>query len=238
MKKELTNTQLKLMAMLFMLLDHIGATIVITLYNQSAASAEGLEVYYILRLIGRLAFPLFCFLIAEGITHTHNLSKYTLRMLIFALISELPFNLMCEGRILAPETQNVFWTFTLFLSAMTVAQKTKLPAAPLAIVAAALAWYLQTDYHWMGVGLLYIMTAKDRRIQKISGVLFITWMSFRLFGNPALGGILAIAPCFCFVKLLDLYNGKRGTGIHKYMFYGFYPVHMLLLWLVTTWILA
>lgn len=95
-EKGLTNTQIKTVALFFMLIDHIGVSVV-SEFIKVDGSAEGLIAYYICRLFGRVAFPLFCFLITEGIVHTHSLGKYAMRMWLFAIISEVPFDLMGEG---------------------------------------------------------------------------------------------------------------------------------------------
>ena len=98
-KLETTSFSLHCMAMVFMLCDHLWGTIV-----------PGNDW---LTCIGRLAFPIFAFLIVEGYFHTGNLKRYTLRLLIFAVISEIPFNLMAGSRFVYPIHQNVLWTFLL-----------------------------------------------------------------------------------------------------------------------------
>lgn len=68
--------------------------------------------------LGRIAFPLFAFLLVEGFVHTGNRKKYAVRMLVFALISEVPFNLMMEHRLFGPFHQNVLWTFLIGIGMM------------------------------------------------------------------------------------------------------------------------
>ncbi|MGX8715219.1 MAG: TraX family protein [Lachnospiraceae bacterium] len=90
---------LKVFALVCMIIDHAGASI----WRYS-------EYYMTLRIIGRLAFPIYCFLIAEGYVHTGNVRKYALRMLVFAAVSEIPFNMTLYGRFFGSQHQNVFFT--------------------------------------------------------------------------------------------------------------------------------
>ena len=94
----LSSFALKCIALITMIIDHVGAI----LYPEAR----------VLRIIGRIAFPIYAFLVAEGFYHTKNVKKYMLRLLLFALVSEIPFDLALTGQILEFGHQNVF--FTLF----------------------------------------------------------------------------------------------------------------------------
>lgn len=98
--KGLDGGTLKLIAAALMLIDHVGAIL--------------LPETVILRCIGRLAFPIFAFFIAEGYAHTRSFGRYLLRMAIWAAVSEIPFNLEF-GHFFVPGRQNVLWTFCLAL---------------------------------------------------------------------------------------------------------------------------
>lgn len=235
-EKGLTNTQIKTVAMFFMLIDHIGVSVISEFIKQTDGSAEGLITYYICRLFGRIAFPLFCFLIAEGVVHTHHLGKYTMRMWLFAIISEVPFDLMGSGTVFSLQAQNVFWTFALFLTAIAVSQKWNQPVWPYVLAAAIATWILKTDYGWAGILLLYLMMCGNPVIRQTGGTILITDASVKLFQDPIIGMVMTVIPCVCFVSILCKYNGKRGRNVNKYLFYGFYPVHMLALWLCALWI--
>ena len=112
---DISSAGLHILAMVFMLCDHLWGTVV-----------PGNNW---LTCIGRLAFPIFAFLIVEGYSHTSNLKRYALRLLVFALISEIPFNLMMGGRIFFPIHQNVLWTFLIGLGLIHWNEKAK--TAPL-----------------------------------------------------------------------------------------------------------
>ena len=98
---EITSMALHIMAMVFMLCDHLWGTVV-----------PGNEW---LTCIGRIAFPIFAFMLVEGYFHTRNLKKYALRLLCFAVISEIPFNLMYISSPLYLLHQNVIWTLLIGL---------------------------------------------------------------------------------------------------------------------------
>lgn len=111
MKFEMTSFSLHVLAMTLMLCDHLWGT--------------GIIRNDVLMCIGRLSFPIFAFLIVEGYFHTKNLKKYVIRILLFALLSEIPFNLMTGGRIFYPVHQNVLWTFLISIAVMHINEKSK-----------------------------------------------------------------------------------------------------------------
>ena len=117
--KGLSGSTLKIIAVITMLTDHIGAGIlgrIITM--QGIYSGSVYNVYTVMRYIGRLAFPIFCFLLVEGFMHTHNVKKYASRLFVFALISEIPFDLFVSGRIVDTSAQNVYFTLLIGLICM------------------------------------------------------------------------------------------------------------------------
>ena len=177
-------------------------------------------LYWLMRKIGRLAFPIFCFLIAEGYQNTRSKGRYALRLLIFAILSEIPFNLMCGGDLLYRNSQNVF--FTLFLGLLLIHIFASLSSEfwkYLAMSAVCvLAYFLKADYGLNGV-LLVFMFHLFRNMPAVQP----------LFAYPLLSGeICAVAACIP----INLYNGKRGfikSSLLKIAFYVFYPAHILLL---------
>lgn len=131
-KGGINGSTVKIIAVLAMLIDHMAATLLIRYLasGMQAAQAAGTALawqqehailysaYYFMRDIGRLGFPIFCFLLAEGFQHTRNVKKYALRLGIFALISEFPFNLAICGQTFNINYQNVYFTLLLGLLAL------------------------------------------------------------------------------------------------------------------------
>lgn len=248
-KKGLSGSTLKLIAVITMLIDHIGAAILgrylmATGYMEIALSGEISSMiawlqeystlywsYTAMRMIGRIAFPIFCFLLIEGFQKTHDRKKYALRLFIFALVSELPFDLAFKARIFDMTYQNVFFTlffgFLALLAYDKISQKSwlekplgdkavrpLLSAAALAVCAAA-AELLRADYGALGVlmiTVLYVFRTKKPAMIAAGCVAF-AW---------ELTAPLAFIP-------IGFYNGKRGLKL-KYMFYLFYPLHLLILY--------
>jgi len=244
-KLTFSSFSLHLLAMLFMLLDHLGKSILLN--------------YNFLTYIGRLSFPLFAFLIVEGFFHTKNLTKYILRLLIFALISEIPFNLLINNTLLYPEHQNVLWTFLLSILCMTIFKKTKnmtndfkLAFYPLIIIFFfLLGMLLLVDYYGYGilVVVLFYFTKTKNNISKPKQLLiYLTQLLGLYLISSLIGGQLIFSfnlfglninfykqSLFIFSLLfIWLYNGKQGlyNKYIKYIYYFFYSLHMLILWLL------
>ncbi len=246
-KHGISGSTLKIIAVISMLIDHAAAAVIVRLiyacnaqmfatgtwimdrYNDSSL----FTAYYAMRNIGRIAFPIYCFLLVEGFQRTRNEMKYAARLAAFALVSEIPFDLAFNSTIYAFEYQNVFFTLLLGLLAMiemdTVGkhqwsekqfvQRTVvgLLDAGGILICAKTADFLNTDYHSIGVLCiiaLYLLR-KWKLPQAIVGALSFSWEF------PA---SLAFAPIY-------FYNGKRGLKM-KYFFYVFYPLHLLILYLI------
>ena len=175
-------------------------------------------------MIGRLAFPLFCFLLTEGFVHTGNIRKYLGRLFIFALISEVPFDWALHGKPFDWDAQNVFFTLFLGLFMLYLMQLCQIRQALQAVIflaAVALAVLLRTDYSGLGICFIFIFYQFYYR----------KWLKFGLFAAVSLivylqapqdyTSILAVLP-------MIFYNGKRGISC-KYFFYIFYPAHLTVL---------
>ncbi len=239
----LSGTALKTIACAAMLIDHIGAScieagILLPALAAGAASCGGIPVSTllaadrVLRYIGRLAFPIFCFLAVEGFLHTHDVKKYVRRLLLFGLVSEVPFDLAFFRTPFAPQHQNVYWTLALGVLAMAAIKHFEKPDGSaswqglLCVGACALTAFLaSTDYHAIGVLIicaLYMARAVRKRQCILGAVLF----AFELTAPLA------------FV-LVWFYNGQRGacSPLQKKAFYWFYPVHLAVLAMITNLVL-
>lgn len=225
----LSGSTLKLIAIITMFIDHVGAAVLARVLLQDGGSEMLYKVYYAMRDVGRIAFPIFCFLLVEGFEHTGNRKKYAVRLFAFALISEVPFDLAFSSRILEFGYQNVF--FTLFIGLVTimafhaVEEHTEwhpvlrsVLLAGTAFAGMGIAELLRTDYAAKGVLciLIFYLFRRMRGLQILAGCLFFCWWEL-----PALVAFIPIA----------FYNGKRGWNI-KYFFYLFYPVHLLVLYMI------
>ena len=231
--------ELKLLAMAFMLCDHMWATVI-----------HGNDW---LTCIGRLAFPIFAFQIAEGYARTSDRKAYRRRMLIWALISELPFNLMAGGGLINPFHQNVMFTFWIAMLVLERIDRTKqrggilgwLMAAGWLLAGYVLGFVTFVDYYGYGV-FLTVMFWLFRR-NKVHQFVFmalvnVLWMKglvypVMLFGHewliPQQGfAMLALIPIW-------LYNGEQGpyNKTIRRMCYAFYPVHSLILALIGMFVL-
>lgn len=214
LKKGFTGSDLKWIAIITMLIDHIGAVLFPDMHW--------------MRYVGRIAFPVFCFLLVEGFYHTANVKRYLFRLLLFALISEIPYNLAFYHTVWYPEKQNVFFTLAIGLSLLWFWNREREPIfkAGLLVIAMWLAEMLRTDYHGYGV-LLIVMFQIVRERNKIWMILCGGW-NFLWKSTIQYAGILAI-------PLIALYNGERGNSM-KYFFYVFYPLHLIILYLIKCYI--
>jgi hypothetical protein len=231
----MTSFHLKLIAVISMLLDHM----------QIAFPA----VFPIeFRLVGRLAFPLFAFLIAEGFRRTRSPEKFLLRLFLFALISEPFFDYFLSP---APNfwsvgflnNTNIFYTLFLGGAAVTTYRyvmnrhNVALLAVLPAVGFAALAVWLTVDYSWMGVAFifaLYITKKTPARLFVMAAMCLFLWsplLAYHFMGQPvrvAGNPQLMIAATLLSVPLAACFNGKRGPAV-KWFFYIFYPAHMAVL---------
>lgn len=224
----ISGNALKWIALVTMLIDHIGAVVVSRIMNLPQFDAElWRQIYSPLRSIGRVAFPIFLFLLVEGFLHTRNVGKYLGRLLIFAVISEIPFNLAIAGSLGSLKYQNVYWELALGLIVLwlvRIVEEKKLHFSLQIILklviltgGMVLAEVLALDYGMYGIFSVFVIyLARDNRLKQavLGGITF-------LWENPA---PLAFLPIFC-------YNGKRGRGL-KFAFYIFYPAHLLVLYLI------
>lgn len=231
---EFTSAGLHVLAMLLMLCDHLWYAVI-----------PGNDW---MTCIGRIAFPVFAFMIAEGCFYTRSLKRYARRLFLFAIVSEIPFNLMCGGGLFYPLHQNVLWTFWLGVCAIAINEKArKTGKLSLRIAAAAgtvmlgdvLGFLLMTDYY--GAGVLMVLAFYFFRGRKwwcclgqAAALVYLNAFVLRgfsyvveIFGTEILVprqalAILALIPIW-------MYRGKQGyhEKWFRYFCYWFYPAHLL-----------
>ena len=240
--KCLNSFALKLLAMLLMLCDHLWATVIPG--NQWLTE------------VGRLAFPIFAFQVAEGFARTHDRKKYLLRMFLFALVSEIPFNLLTYSSAVFPFHQNVMFTFCLAILLMMVMERAKprgtavfLAVSTLCVAAGyLLGMVTMVDYYGPGVvTVLVFYLFRDVPfgwLGELAGLVALHGFLLRgmeipvtLLGHtftfPEQGlAVLALLPIW-------LYNGRQGPHgkAVQYICYAFYPAHMLLLALLRMYVI-
>lgn len=230
---------LKIIAIICMTMDHVGVCIGTT-YVNGKYYLSGLmtyDTYSFLRTIGRIAFPIFCYLIVEGFFHTRDVLNYAVRLLIFALISQIPFSLMTRRDPL-DFSMNLNVYFTLFLGLVTIATidhfrklyKKNTINLPVLIILGAVtvlctttfAETIHSDYSSFGVMCIVLFYVfRDKPILLATGL----FLAIHFMSNPTeLYALIALIP-------IILHNHKKGPSI-KYTFYVYYPVHMLVLYFI------
>lgn len=217
----MSSFALKMIAIVTMLIDHIGVTLI----------PETSNAWWVFRIIGRISFPIFAFLIVEGFYHTRNVNKYLLRLGIFALVSEIPFDLAFYDSLGNLHHQNIFFTLflglgTIYLMSMIEHKFAKnllasnLLDAIVLILACVIAELLLVDYGLYGIIIIAAFYLFRNSKIMLALVMLIIFSSF-------MGGI-SIYAIFSLIFIF-LYNGKKGRDC-KYLLYGFYPVHLLILY--------
>ena len=244
LKRKFSQESLKMIACVTMLLDHIGAVIVLECFHQATGATKGiwLEAYNLLRTIGRLAFPIYCFLLVEGVCRTRNPKKYGLRLLIGMLLSEIPYDLAFYGRVNWQE-QSVMVTLLLGFVMLEIMKKCPkhllklLEVLPFAFAAEKLG----SDYGAMGILVIavfaFTQNLKYKHLWQFLGIWFIFSPNHLMMLNW-LGGIhwtIQELAVFAVVPIA-LYSGKKATNskLLQWVFYLFYPAHLLILYLIQT----
>lgn len=178
-----------------------------------------------MRCVGRLAFPIYCFLLTEGFRHSRNINHYLMRLLAFALVSELPYNLINSGKFICPEHQNVFFTLFLGLLMLYLLEWTESVTLKdfIVIASMAIAETFHFSYRYPGILMIYFFySLRDFTMFRDLSILAVNIRLFKA-GIQSYAG-LALIP-------VSFYNGKRGPSM-KYFFYAFYPIHLMVIWLV------
>jgi hypothetical protein len=211
-----------------MTIDHIGAVL--------------LPQYLILRVIGRVSFPIYCFLLVNGFLHTSSVKKYIIRLSIFAIISEIFFDKTFFGSFVYVNHQNVF--FTLLIGMVMLAGiewlRKKISCIAdksdggiiiisytlegiLVIIACATAYFFQTDYSFYGILMIYWFYAL--RFNKIIMGFFQAYTNLGMMGGIQGFACAALIPIY-------MYNGEKGNADYKWWFYIYYPLHLFVIGMI------
>ena len=241
-KRGLSQEGLKLIACITMLLDHIGIIFVLERF-QNATGADNrilLEVYETLRIIGRISFPVYCFLLVEGIFHTHDPKRYGFRLLICAVLAEMPYDLAFYGMV-SWKKQSVMVTLLLGLLMMEVMKRCPHLLQRLLVIIpfAYLAQQLHTDYGAKGILViaLFALTRKmpHKMLLHFLGIWCIFSVNDILAQNWQKLFSVAIQDWATLAAIpIALYDGRKATKnkLVQWAFYLFYPAHLLALYLI------
>lgn len=229
--KIINGSLLKIIAVVCMLIDHLAFLILphLELFSEPIGLfGKEFTIIKLGRLIGRVAFPIFAFLITEGFLHTKNHKKYGINLFAFALVSEIPYNLFLSGKIFNINSQNVYFTLFLGFLALYVLDNIKNDTEKAIYIfgIVVLSLVLKGDYGVKGVILILVLYLLKNQLP-LASVLSLGLLS---------GGVAA----WCAFLPINMYNGKRGFikgKATKYAFYAFYPVHLLILFAIKKFIL-
>lgn len=190
---------------------------------------------FITEYFGRISYPLFAFLLVEGYIHTSNLKKYYKRLIIFAIISQIPFMLF---RTLVGEFKmlNIMFTLLLGLLAITAYDKIKKEyiSFPICIFIILIANYIKVDYGWFGVTtILMLYIFRNSKILKSLSYFFVVIFYFYIMNLDFTDiDIIKLLGAYCLPIIpMVLYNGEKGKSL-KYFFYWFYPIHMVIFYVI------
>ncbi len=217
----MTSTVLKIIAAVAMLIDHAG----VILFPQ----------YRILRIIGRLAFPIYAYCIAEGFRYTKNRKKYFLRIFALGTLCQLVYTVVERDLYIG-----ILLTFSLSIAVMALADRfikerregklrRGLLFFPAVVAVYLLTHYVEVDYGYVGVMIPVIVSFfedKPKRLLVMGLMLLIlSFEQYTLGSTTQIWSLLALIP-------LALYNGKQGKYKMKNFFYIFYPAHLVFLYAI------
>ena len=222
-----SGAQLKYIAFLSMLIDHVNKALMYALLTENGFLRYVSDVFDIL---GRVAFPIFMFFLVEGFFKTGNRFKYLLNLIVFGIISEIPFDLFQSAVLFQPNSNNVMFTLALALVMIWVIDELKVPKSyiippvlwfPVSIIIVitvcllSMIWGLDYEYHGILIAYFFYIFRNNPILSIVGGYLSIIKTPWALLG----------------FGLTLTYNGKRGKQ-NKILNYLFYPVHLLILGLL------
>jgi len=221
----ITNYNLKIIAMVAMLIDHLSYIVV----------PSNTPLQWGIHLIGRIAAPIFAYLIAEGHHYTSNKKRYLLRLLIFAAISHLPYVLYFDINFW--QATSVIWSLAMGLVAL-IGATNKRYSLPVKIGIVAICCLLAYNANWNYIGVLWVVGFGLFRDNFRLQMIVFSLIGFIFYILP---GLIEVGPYVTYrfgillaIIFLSLYNGRLGkkTFVSKWSFYLFYPLHLILLYLL------
>lgn len=220
----MSNFVLKIIAMITMLCDHLGYAI----FGKFSS----------FNYIGRIAFPIFAFGISEGYHHTKSKKNYAMRLLMFAIVSQAPF-MWFSSMFRTDFSLNIFFTLLIGLIAIIGYEscKNKYVGMLLVVSLCLTADFLKTDYGYFGVLMIFIFHIfRDKKwLMYLSyiALCLVKYVPLYLLSNFNYAYILLCLWTIVPLLFIHLYNGKKGPNT-KYLLYGFYPVHLIILYTIRT----
>ena len=212
---------LKIIAIISMLFDHVGYTI----FNK----------FSFMNYIGRFAFPIFAFQLTEGYSHTKDLKNYFFRLFLFAIISQVPYMLFISSYTNS-FSFNILFTLILGLLAITVYENldNKYLGTFLVALCCIIAQSFYFDYGWFGIAIIFIFHIfKNKKWIMNLSFAIVTFINYFYKYIITFRYEYLFIILFCVLALIpiNLYNGKKGKDT-KYLLYIFYPLHLIILYLV------
>lgn len=203
---------LKMVAVITMLCSHVYQCLL-----------KGQNQWIWLDIIGRISFPIFCFVLVEGFCHTGNRKRYLLRLALWAVISECPYDMAFAGQWIYPEGQNVLFTMLLGMMMLILVERYKdWKAYGAVVVTMTVAWICKVDYGFYGIWLILVFYRLRGMKRELLYVLAGSCVaSTAIFSPIQIFSVLSL-------PFIGKYTGERGRS-WKYFFYCFYPLHLIVL---------
>lgn len=220
----LNGAKLKYIAFLSMLIDHVNNGVVTPLLDGKGVL---LHISNIFSILGRIAFPIFIFFIVEGFFKTRNRKKYLFNLVLFGIISEVPFDLFTSKVFYNPNWNNMMFTLALCLVTIWIIDEVK--------------DRINNRYLWYGLSLVIVMAfgllAMQLSLDYDYHAIILAYVFYIFYDRPVLGATIGyvsiIKELYSFLgfAMTITYNGKRGKQ-NKWINYFFYPVHLLILGII------
>ena len=226
-KFQINGAGLKYIAFISMFIDHFNKTIITPLLNYQEPLVT---ISTIFDIIGRIAFPIFAFMIVEGFYKTKSRGKYLRNLLIFAIISEVPYDMFQSKVFINNRSQNIMWALALGLLTLIIVDKLKEK--------------IKNKYAWLGISILIVainaVVATILSFDYDYYSIIIIFILYLFYDKRFLGSILSylviIKEVYAILgfAVINLYNGEKGRQ-NKLFNYFFYPAHLLILGLCRFW---